>query len=106
MISIYTSDIKLQEASVASYYIILGAVFLFSATIGLFNGVLGTGNTRSGLVIEVLTLSLYLVFAWFLAIKLHVPIEMVWLCEYMYAIVLGTLSWIYLRKGKWEGRVI
>lgn len=106
MISIYTSDTMLQEASVASYYIILGAVFLFSATIVLFNGVLGTGNTRSGLAIELFTLSLYLVFAWFLAIKLHVPIELVWLCEYMYAIVLGSLSWIYLRKGKWEGRVI
>jgi putative MATE family efflux protein len=106
MISIYTSDTMLQDASVASYYIILGAVFLFSATIVLFNGVLGTGNTRSGLAIEVFTLSLYLVFAWVLAIKLHVPIEMVWLCEYMYAIVLGSLSWIYLRMGKWEGRVI
>lgn len=106
MISIYTNDVLLQSASVDSYYIILGAVFLFSATIVLFNGVLGTGNTRSGLAIEVITLSLYLVFAWFLAIKLHVPIEMVWLCEYMYAIVLGSLSWIYLRKGKWEGRVI
>jgi Na+-driven multidrug efflux pump len=106
MISIYTSDIRLQEASVASYYIILGAVFLFSATIVLFNGVLGTGNTRSGLAIEVFTLSLYLVFAWFLAVKLRAPIEIVWLCEYMYAIVLGSLSWIYLRMGKWEGRVI
>ncbi len=106
MISIYTSDTKLHEASVASYYIILGAVFLFSATIVLFNGVLGTGNTRSGLAIEVSTLSLYLVFAWLLAVKLHQPIEIVWMCEYMYATVLGTLSWIYLRRGKWEGRVI
>ncbi len=106
MISIYTNDIRLQEASVASYYIILGAVFLFSATIVLFNGVLGTGNTRSGLAIEVSTLSLYLVFAWLLAVKLRQPIEVVWLCEYMYAFVLGTLSWIYLKKGKWEGRVI
>ena len=106
MISIYTSDTRLQEASVASYYIILGAVFLFSATIVLFSGVLGTGNTRSGLAIELFTLSLYLILAWLLAVKLHVPIEVVWLCEYMYAIVLGTLSWIYLRMGKWEGRVI
>ena len=106
MISIYTSDIRLQEASVTSYYVILGAVFMFSATIVLFNGVLGTGNTRSGLAIEVFTLSLYLVFAWLLAVKLHEPIEVVWLCEYMYSIVLGTLSWIYLRRGKWEGRVI
>ena len=106
MIAIYTSDTLLKAASVSSYYIILGAVFLFSATIVLFNGVLGTGNTRTGLVIELLTLSLYLVFAWFLAVKLRQPIEVVWLCEYMYSIVLGTLSWIYLKKGKWEGRVI
>jgi len=106
MISIYTNDLKLQADSVASYYIILGAVFLFSVTIVLFNGVLGTGNTRSGLVIEIITLSLYLVLAWLLAVKLQVPIELVWLCEYMYTIVLGGLSWLYLRKGKWEGRVI
>jgi Na+-driven multidrug efflux pump len=106
MISIYTNDITLHEASVSSYYIILGAVFLFSATIVLFNGVLGTGNTRSGLAIEVITLSLYLVFAWLLAVRLRQPIEVVWLCEYMYSIVLGTLSWIYLKKGKWEGRII
>ncbi len=106
MISIYTSDTNLLEMSVASYYIILGAVFLFSATIVLFNGVLGTGNTRTGLAIEVFTLSLYLVFAWLLTVKLHEPIEVVWLCEYMYAIVLGGLSWLYLKRGKWEGRMI
>jgi Na+-driven multidrug efflux pump len=106
MISIYTNDPALLSSSVASYYIILGAVFLFSATIVLFNGVLGTGNTRTGLVIELVTLSMYLVLAWLLAVKLRQPIEVVWLCEYMYSIVLGTLSWIYLKKGKWEGRVI
>ena len=106
MISIYTNDSMLHQAAITSYYVILGAVFMFSATIVLFNGVLGTGNTRTGLVIEVLTLSLYLVFAWLLAVKLQQPIEVVWLCEYMYSIVLGTLSWLYLKTGKWEGRVI
>ena len=106
MISIYTNDSNLLQLSVASYYIILGAVFLFSATIVLFNGVLGTGNTRSALVIEVVTLSLYLVFAWLLAVKLRQPIEIVWLCEYLYSIAIGILSWIYLKKGNWQGRVI
>jgi len=106
MIAIYSSNKALLAASVNSYYIILGAVFLFSATIVLFNGVLGTGNTRTGLAIEVSTLSFYLILAWLLAVKLRQPIEIVWLCEYMYAIVLGLLSWIYLKYGKWEGRII
>ena len=106
MISVYTSDAGLKEASVASYYIILGAVFLFSATIVLFNGVLGTGNTRTGLILEVSTLLLYLVFAWLLAVKLRQPIEIVWLCEYLYAFVLGSFSLLYLRFGKWQHRKI
>lgn len=106
MISVYTADAGLKEASVASYYIILGAVFLFSATIVLFNGVLGTGNTRTGLVLEVSTLLLYLVFAWLLAVKLRQPIEIVWLCEYLYAFVLGSFSLLYLRFGKWQHRKI
>ncbi len=106
MISIYTSNSMLLNASVTSYYVILGAVFLFSATIVLFNGVLGTGNTRTGLAIELITLSMYLVFAWLLAVKFRQPIEVVWLCEYMYAIMLGSLSLLYLKFGKWEGRVI
>lgn len=106
MISVYTADAGLKEASIASYYIILGAVFLFSATIVLFNGVLGTGNTRTGLVLEVSTLLLYLVFAWLLAVKLRQPIEIVWLCEYLYAFVLGSFSLLYLRFGKWQHRKI
>ncbi len=106
MLSIYTNDSSLLSASVDSYFIILGAVFLFSANIVLFNGVLGTGNTRTGLAIEVITLCIYLVTAWLLTVKFPQPIELVWLCEYMYSIVLGTLSWIYMKKGKWEGRVI
>ncbi len=106
MISIYTNDPVLLNASVTSYYVILGAVMFFSVMIVMFNGVLGTGNTRSGLALEVITLSLYLVFAWLLAVKLRQPIEVVWLCEYMYSIVLGSLSWIYMKRGKWAGRVI
>jgi len=106
MISIYTNDAILIEKSVTSYYVILGAVFLFSMTIVLFNGVLGTGNTRTGLLIEVFTLSIYLVTAWLLAVRLNQPIEVVWVCEYVYSILLGTIAWIYLKKGKWQGRVI
>lgn len=106
LISIYTNDQGLLNASVPSYFIILGAVFLFSITSVLFNGVLGTGNTRTGLFMELLTLSIYLFVAWLLAVRLRQPIEIVWFCEYVYIVVLGTLSWWYLRKGNWQAKVI
>jgi putative MATE family efflux protein len=106
MIAVYTADEGLRAAAVPSYYVILGAVFLFSATIVLFNGVLGTGNTRTGLAIEVFTLGIYLFTAWLLGVKMQQPLEVVWVCEYVYSILLGVISWFYLKRGRWAGRVI
>lgn len=106
ILSIYTNDPLLIEASFASFYIILGAEILFSITIIQFNGVLGTGNTRTGLALEVVTLLIYVFSAWLLAIKLRQPIEIVWFCEYVYSIILGGISWMYLLYGNWRSRKI
>ncbi|MEI6750489.1 MAG: MATE family efflux transporter [Bacteroidota bacterium] len=105
-ISIYTNDPSLIEAAVPSYYIIIVALFLFALVSILFNGVLGTGNTKISFGIEVITLVAYLTFAWYVAVHLHLKIEMVWTSEFVYSLILGSLSYLYLKKGKWRGKII
>lgn len=105
-ISIYTNDASLIEATVPSYYIIIVALFLFAMVSILFNGVLGTANTNISFIIEAITLTAYLTFAWLMAVRLHVKIEMVWTSEFVYSLILGTLSYWYLKKGRWRGKVI
>ena len=105
-ISIYTNNASLIESTVPSYYIIIVALFLFAIVSILFNGVLGTANTNISFAIEVITLSAYLTFAWFMAVQLHVKIELVWTSEFVYSLILGTLSYWYLKKGRWRGKVI
>jgi putative MATE family efflux protein len=105
-ISIYTNDVSLIEATIPSYYIIIVALFLFAMVSILFNGLLGTANTNVSFLIEAITLSAYLTFAWFMAVHLHVKIEMVWTSEFVYSLILGTLSYWYLKKGNWRGKVI
>ncbi len=105
-ISIYTSDLSLIEATVPSYYIILIALFNFSIMSILFNGVLGTANTNIALGIEAITLSVYLTFAWLVAVKLHLKIELVWTAEFIYSASLGVLSYWYLKKGRWREKVL
>jgi len=105
-ISIYTSDPSLIEAVVPSYYIILAALFNFSIMSILFNGVLGTANTNVALAIEASTLSVYLVFAWLVAVKLHLKIEWVWTAEFVYSSLIGALSYLYLKNGKWRDKVL
>jgi Na+-driven multidrug efflux pump len=105
-ISIYTNDASLIEATIPSYYIIIVALFIFAMVSILFNGVLGTANTNISFLIEAITLSAYLTFAWNMAVRLHVKIEMVWTSEFVYSLILGTLSYWYLKKGRWRGKVI
>ena len=105
-ISIYTNNLSLIEATIPSYYIILAATFLFMVMSIMFNGVLGTANTKYALGIEVITLIAYLTFAWLFAVKLQLKIEYVWTAEFVYSSLIGTLSYWYLKKGNWRGKVI
>ena len=106
IISIYTSNAELISATVPTLYVILGAMVLFSITMMMFSGVSGTANTNIAMAIELFTIVIYLISAYFLAVVFRQRIEVVWLCEYIYFIILGTLSFIYLRTGKWRHKVV
>ena len=106
IISIYTNNLALVEATVPSFYIIMGALTIFSVMSILFNGVLGTANTRISLAIEAITLSAYLGFTWLIAVHLKMTIEWVWVAEYVYFIFIGLLSLWYLKKGNWRAKRI
>ncbi|MEI6141407.1 MAG: MATE family efflux transporter [Mariniphaga sp.] len=105
-ISIFTNDSSLIEATIPSYYIILVALFLFAVMSILFNGLLGTANTKIALGIEAITLFFYLWFTWLIAVKLQMKIEYVWTAEFVYSSLIGILSYWYLKKGNWRSKVV
>lgn len=102
ILSVYTSDPSLKAASMPILFVVQGALFLFAAAMIFFNGVSGTAATRTGLLIEVITLSFYLCFAVFFGLILRLPVHQVWFVEYIYVLVMGSLSWWYLRSGRWK----
>lgn len=105
-IAVYTNDLSLIEATLPSYYIILAAAFIFMVMSIMFNGVLGTANTKFALGIEATTLIAYLFFAWLTAVKLQLKIEYVWTAEFVYSSLIGALSYWYLKKGNWRSKVV
>jgi len=106
ILSIYTSDSNLAEATLPSLYVIAGALFLFSFMNIMFSAVVGTANTHVSMFIELFTIIIYLISTWMIGVNFRQPIEVVWTCEYIYFGVLGTLSFLYLRYGKWHLRVV
>jgi putative MATE family efflux protein len=106
VIGVFTNDASLIEATIPTYYIILSALFLFSIMSILFNAVLGTANTKVTLIIEIVTLSFYVFYTWLIAIVLKQPIQIVWTSEWIYAAFLGSLSYLYLKRGKWRDKKV
>jgi putative MATE family efflux protein len=102
IISIYTNNALLIEDSVNVLYVISLALIIFSVAIVLFMGVSGTGNTRVTFRFEIFTIALYQVVAFLLAIVFKVEVQYVWLVECMYFLIIGLLSYFYLRSGKWK----
>jgi putative MATE family efflux protein len=106
ILAIYTSDVSLAEATVPSLYTITGALFLFSFMNIMFSAVAGTANTHISMFIELFTITVYLIATWMIGVVFRQQIAVVWTCEYIYFAVLGTLSFLYLRYGKWHLKVV
>ena len=103
---VYTSNHLLIQESIPSLRIMLIVVPLIGIANVYFHAVSGTGNTRKALVLEMITLGVYIFYIWLSIIRLKFPLEYCWTCEYVYAIFIFILSFSYLKKGKWKSKKI
>ncbi|NQX98151.1 MAG: hypothetical protein HRT73_09775 [Flavobacteriales bacterium] len=102
MIGLYTNDVLLIDAALPTLNVISATMFFFSIAFILFNGVSGTGNTKTSLLIEFITISIYLVITYYVAITLKSSLPIVWCSEFIYFGLLGLMSFAYLKWGNWK----
>ena len=106
IISIYTNNSELiQDAKPALYVVSVAAIFL---TIGFifFSGVSGTGMTKVSFTIETIVIFLYILITYLLVNIENSKIEIVWGVEIFYGFIIGLLSLLYLKYGKWQDKRI
>lgn len=106
MIHIYTDDVSLIGDTMIPLYVLISSLPLYSLGMVLFSAVSGTGNTRTALGFEIFTLVFYMAYMWWVIIFLRASAAVAWTTEHIYWLFLMTLSFIYLRSGKWKGRKI
>ena len=98
MLGIFTNDDSLVSDSLASIWVISGSCLLFSGVYILLSAVSGAGDTFQSLVIETFTLVFYLLYVYWLAVKMQLSIEWIWSSEYVYFVILGICCTWYLRS--------
>jgi putative MATE family efflux protein len=103
---LFTSDESLVEMALPSLYLIVTASLMMSAASIVFNGVVGTGNTGVNLTIEVICVSAYLVYCYFIIERARLGLTWAWGSEFVYWSTLLICGYWYLRSGKWQGKVI
>ncbi|MGZ8539166.1 MAG: MATE family efflux transporter [Chitinophagaceae bacterium] len=83
----------------------VGLLFMSIATVWL-NAVTGTGNTKINLGIEIVAIVVYSIYIYFILHVWRLSLVWAWSSEMLYWLVLFTLSFLYLKKGKWRNKVI
>ena len=106
VLRIYTDNAELIRASVPSLLVMASVYFINVPAVVLFNTVSGTGNTRSALLLEFVTLVFYAMYMVYVVIVLRADVAVCWTTEHVYGIVLLGLSWLYLRKARWQHKKI
>jgi multidrug resistance protein, MATE family len=103
---IYTDDVRLIAACIPVLRVISVAIIFCAVGNIIFNGVSGTGNTRTAFFIEFLTLFFYLSYVYFTSVIHPSATYVVWMSEFVYWILIGGLGYLYLLKGNWRKREI
>ena len=105
-LSIYGQDAAFTTAAIPVLRVVSIALIMMSFSVIWLNAVTGTGNTRINLWIEVITILFYSIYVYFVLEKWHGSLVYGWMSEWLYWGCMFSMSFLYMRSGKWKGKVI
>lgn len=99
-------DTRLIADSVNPLLVVVMALPICSLSTVLFSSISGTGNTRAALILETITLVLYIIYMYWIVIYKQASVAICWTVEYVYWGCLLIFSIIYFRYAKWQNKKI
>ena len=102
----FTDSPSLIAASVNYVDVMASSTLIMAPSFILFNAVSGTGNTRAGFIMEMISLAVYTAVIYYGIIRLKPDVALCWFSEHVYGVTLIFLAWWYLKSGKWRGKKV
>jgi Na+-driven multidrug efflux pump len=78
------------------------AILMMSVSTVCLNAVTGTGNTKINLMIEMITIVMYIVYVYLVMEVYNLSIAWGWGSEWVYWTSIFIMSFAYLKSGKWN----
>ena len=95
----------INEAIPVVRIVSLALMMMSIGTIWL-NAVTGTGNSQVNLLIEFITIIIYSVYVYVVLEYWNLPITWGWGSEWVYWISMFSMAFVYMKSGKWKGKII
>jgi len=102
LIKIYTNTPELIESSREVFYVVILALLPLALAVNWFSGIAGTAKTKMALTVEVVAITIYLGYVYYVTFVVHASLTVIWTSELVYSVILGLLSWLYIKSGRWE----
>lgn len=106
LIALVNPNQEYIQKSAETLRFVFGSMMLYGFCSIYFYAIAGTGNTRYTFIIELISVSAYLLFAFLFIKVLRLDVYYVWSIEYIYFGVIGALSFIYLKFFNWKKKQI
>ena len=104
ILRVYTNDVSLIADSIASLQVIVVSALIASIASIVFNGLAGTGDTRSVFMLEIGILVVYTFFIYLTGIQLRQPVHICFIVEPLYFVFMFIGSMCYLRFASWRDK--
>lgn len=103
VLRIYTDNTDLIASSVSSLWVMLSSYLIAVPAFIFFFSVSGTGNTRTALLIDMVSIFFYVGYALWIGIYLKADVAVCWTTEHVYNLLILT-AFFYMWKGNWRNR--
>lgn len=103
---IYTDIPDLITASVPALIVMCSSYFFQVPGMIFFQAVSGTGSTKTAFRLELVALTIYVIYCTLVIALMKADIAICWTAEHVYAASMMVLCYIYLKSGRWKNRKI
>jgi len=102
ILSLFNDDAAFLTMAIPVLRVVSVAILMMSVSTVCLNAVTGTGNTRINLMIEMITIVMYIVYVYLVMEVYNLPIVWGWGSEWVYWTSIFIMSFAYLKSGKWN----
>ncbi|MBS4063845.1 MAG: MATE family efflux transporter [Chitinophagaceae bacterium] len=106
LLSFFKLSPEFIDAAMPPLRIVTVGMLFMSFSVVWLNAVTGTGNTKVNLLIEFVTITLYIIYVYLVLEVFHLNLIWAWASEILYWISIFVMAYFYIKSGKWKGKVI